>query len=104
MQGTVTGLADAASTPLTGPELDNRRLAAAAVDLLLLAPVGLALTKICGGFGPTPALLTAAWALYYYFAFESGTGQTIGKRLLGLRVVRSDGATPGMREIALSTV
>ena len=44
------------------------------------------------------------WALYYYFACESGSGQTVGKRVMNIRVVGVDGAPAGMREIALRTV
>jgi uncharacterized RDD family membrane protein YckC len=44
------------------------------------------------------------WALYYYFALESGDGQTVGKRLMKLRVVRADGSPAGMREIAVRNV
>ena len=44
------------------------------------------------------------WALYYYFACESGAGQTLGKRVMKIRVVGMDGAPAGMREIALRTV
>jgi RDD family len=44
------------------------------------------------------------WALYYYFACESGGGQTVGKRLTRLRVVREDGSPAEMREIAVRTV
>ena len=44
------------------------------------------------------------WALYYYFALESGDGQTVGKKLMKLRVVRADGRPAGMREIAVRTV
>ena len=45
-----------------------------------------------------------AWALYYYFACESGGGQTLGKRVMRLRVVRADGGEAGMGEIAVRTV
>ena len=44
------------------------------------------------------------WTLYYYFALESGGGQTVGKKLLKLRVLRADGRPAGMREIAVRTV
>jgi uncharacterized RDD family membrane protein YckC len=44
------------------------------------------------------------WALYYYFALESGEGQTVGKKLMKLRVVRADGRPAGMSEIAVRTV
>ena len=44
------------------------------------------------------------WALYYYFALESGGGQTVGKKLMKLRVVCADGRPAGMREIAVRTI
>ena len=44
------------------------------------------------------------WALYYHFAMESGDGQTVGKKLMKLRVVLADGRPAGMREIAVRTV
>ncbi len=40
----------------------------------------------------------------YYFALESGGGHTVGKRLLRLRVVRSDGSEAGLREVGVRTV
>jgi hypothetical protein len=46
----------------------------------------------------------AAWALYYYFACESGGGQTLGKRLMKIRVVGLDGKPAGMGDIAVRTV
>jgi uncharacterized RDD family membrane protein YckC len=87
-----------------GPQLDNRRVLAAAVDVLLLAPVAVLMAMLTGGFGGTSAALTVAWALFYYFALESAGGQTVGKRLLRLRVVRSDGSEAGLREVAVRTV
>jgi len=53
-----------------------------------------------------PALdaLVIGWALYYYFAFESSGGQTLGKKLFKLRVLRVDGSPVGMREVAVRTV
>ncbi len=44
------------------------------------------------------------WALYYFFATESGEGQTVGKKLMKLRVVRADGRPAGMAEIAVRTI
>ncbi len=44
------------------------------------------------------------WALLYYYATESQSGQTLGKRLLGLRVERQDGGAAGEREIVTRTV
>ena len=44
------------------------------------------------------------WALYYHFAMESGDGQTVGKKLMKLRVVLANGRPAGMREVAVRTV
>ena len=93
-----------ASAAQTGPQLDNRRVAAALVDMLVLALVTGVLSTVMGGFSPAVGALGLAWTLYYFFAFESGGGQTLGKRLLRIRVVRADGAPAGMREIAVRTV
>jgi uncharacterized RDD family membrane protein YckC len=49
----------------------------------------------------------AAWfglVLAYYFVFEATIGATLGKRWLGVRVVRSDGGEPGVAAIAVRTV
>jgi hypothetical protein len=54
--------------------------------------------------GPQMGLVSLAWALYYYFALESGDGQTLGKKLMKLRVMRADGGRTGMQEIAVRTV
>ena len=102
-----------AHTPIAhaGPQLDNRRMLAAVIDLVLVVVGGLALTKIAGlvtgsegGITPQTRVLMVAWALYYYFALESGDGQTVGKKLMKLRVVRADGTPVGMREVAVRTV
>jgi uncharacterized RDD family membrane protein YckC len=98
--------------PVTGPELDNRRVLAALVDLLLVAACGALILFAAGtlgghgggGLSPALAAVVVGWALYYYFACESGAGQTLGKRLLGLRVVRADGEAAGLREIVVRTV
>jgi uncharacterized RDD family membrane protein YckC len=94
------GLASAA----TGPQLDGRRALAALIDMLLLVGVGFAVGVAFGDLGPGLPALALAWSLYYYFAFESSGGQTPGKRLMGLRVVRADGSRVGMREVAVRTV
>lgn len=89
----------------SGPSLDNRRIAAGAVDLALVVVVGLLLRTLAGGeFTPLLGLLTVGWALLYYFACESAGGQTLGKRLLGLRVQRVGGGAADERAIALRTV
>ena len=96
------------SASVTGPSLDNRRILAGLVDIVIVA-VGAALlgvlVAVAGGskWGPQMALVSLAWALYYYFALESGNGQTLGKKLMKLRVMRADGARTGMQEIAVRT-
>lgn len=43
-------------------------------------------------------------ALLYYFACEAACGRTVGKLLVGLRVVRTGGARPSGQRVALRTV
>jgi uncharacterized RDD family membrane protein YckC len=103
-------MAQAPSAAVSGPKLDNRRVLAALVDLVALFVggfvLGLVVGLVTGGdaFGGSANAIFVAWALYYYFAFESGDGQTPGKKLLKLRVVRADGGPVGMREIAIRTI
>jgi uncharacterized RDD family membrane protein YckC len=98
------------STP-SGSRLDNRRMLAALIDLALVGAGGaaiLAAAGVLGGDGaPVGAPLAGVvlcWALYYYFACESGGGQTLGKKLMRVRVVREDGGAAGMREVGVRTV
>jgi uncharacterized RDD family membrane protein YckC len=79
-------------------------VAAALIDIALLVPVAVVLTVLFGGFTGAAAALTAGWALYYYFALESGGGQTLGKRVMKLRVVRADGSPPDMGRVAVRTL
>jgi uncharacterized RDD family membrane protein YckC len=95
----------------SGSKLDNRRMLAALVDLAIVAAGGAAILLVAGvlggdggSLGATLAGVVVGWALYYYFACESGGGQTVGKRLTRLRVVREDGSPAEMREIAVRTV
>ena len=111
MLGVMNAIAQASAAPVTGPKLDNRRVAAALVDLIIVAAgaavvllAGNALTgdrsEVRGALG----FVIIGWALYYFFATESGGGQTLGKRLMKLRVVRADGRPAGMGEIAVRTI
>lgn len=87
-----------------GPELDNRRIAAALLDLAV--PLALALLVTLAGLALTVPMLiaVAGWTLFYYFALESDGGQTLGKRLMGVRVVRPDGRPADLRQVAIRTV
>jgi uncharacterized RDD family membrane protein YckC len=111
----MNAIAHASALSTSGPQLDNRRVLAALIDLMIVG-AGAALILFAADVLPSGAgsareevgsglyLIALAWALYYYFACESGGGQTLGKRAMKLRVVRADGGEAGMREIAVRTV
>jgi uncharacterized RDD family membrane protein YckC len=108
MLGVMNASAQITAAPIRGPKLDNRRVLAALVDLAIVS-AGAALILFAGDSltGEHQGALSAVilgWALYYFFALESGDGQTVGKRLMKLRVVRANGAPAGMREVAVRTV
>ena len=103
--------AQAPAAALTGPKLDNRRVLAALVDLAIVVAGSVVIlfaadalsgdnSEIRGALGA----VILGWALYYHFAMESGDGQTVGKKLMKLRVVLADGRPAGMREVAVRTV
>jgi uncharacterized RDD family membrane protein YckC len=103
--------AQASAASISGPKLDNRRVLAALVDLGIVLAGSLvilfAADALSGDTGEIRGALGAVilgWALYYYFAMESGDGQTVGKKLMKLRVVLADGRPAGMREVAMRTV
>jgi uncharacterized RDD family membrane protein YckC len=103
--------AHASAASISGPKLDNRRVLAALVDLGIVLAGSLvilfAADALSGDTGEIRGALGAVilgWALYYHFAMESGDGQTVGKKLMKLRVVRADGRPAGMREVAVRTV
>jgi uncharacterized RDD family membrane protein YckC len=103
--------AHASAAPTTGPKLDNRRVLAAIVDLAVVVAgtmvILFAADALSSDTGDVRGALSAVilgWVLYYYFALESGDGQTLGKKLMKLRVVRADGRPAGMSEIAVRTV
>lgn len=88
-----------------GPQFDNRRVLAGLIDVALVGLVAVVISVAAGGaWSPTLSVVVLAWGLFYYFAMESGAGQTVGKRLLGLRVTMADGSPADMRAIAVRTV
>jgi uncharacterized RDD family membrane protein YckC len=111
MVGMMNAIAQASAAPVTGPKLDNRRVAAALVDLIIVA-AGAAVVLVAGNalsgdrseVRGALGFVIIGWALYYFFATESGGGQTLGKKLMKLRVVRADGRPAGMGEIAVRTI
>src|SRR5215207_5585427 len=103
--------AKASAAPITGPKLDNRRVLAAVVDVAIVVAgtvvILFSADALASDTGDVRGALSAVilgWTLYYYFTLESGDGQTVGKKLMKLRVVRADGRPAGMREIAVRTV
>jgi uncharacterized RDD family membrane protein YckC len=91
------------------------RVGAALIDLVLLGAVFVILAATIGDStvkgGEVYFELTGAEAalylslvLLYYFALEAAIGQTVGKLLLGLRVVSTDGSRPSVVAIAARTL
>ena len=111
MLGVMNAIAHASPAPARGPKLDNRRVVAGVVDLAIVALgavvilfAGDALSSDASEVRGALGAVILGWALYYHFALESGGGQTVGKKLMKLRVVRADGSPVGMREVAVRTM
>jgi uncharacterized RDD family membrane protein YckC len=97
-------------TPVVG-----RRIAAAIVDALIMTGVFLGLAAVTGNiesgdgeFKVTleggPFLLFLVIQLAYYFVLETLSGKTIGKAVLGLRVVAEDGGKASGGQVAARTI
>jgi uncharacterized RDD family membrane protein YckC len=94
----------------------GRRVLATLVDLIGLGFVFVLMSVLFGtssaGGGQVSASLEGFWALVYfvgvfayYILMEGYLGQTVGKMLLGIKVVREEnGGEPGLREAAIRTV
>lgn len=77
------------------------RAVAVIIDSILLCIVGYVLALVTGGTTSSgfdlqggPFFLWAVIGLGYYIAMEAHFGWTLGKRLLGLKVVKLQGETP----------
>ena len=102
--------------PASGPEhLLGLRITAAVIDLVLLAGIFAILAAAVGqasvSGGNFSVYLTGTWAvvflvlaLGYYFVLEAWAGQTVGKQLLGLRVLSAGGARPSVWAVAGRTL
>jgi uncharacterized RDD family membrane protein YckC len=93
----------------------GRRISAALIDLALLVALFIVVALAIGeteveegsvslSLSGGAAAVYFSLVLLYYFAFEAAIGQTLGKLLLGLRVVRADGSRPSVAAIALRTL
>lgn len=106
--------------PPAQEDLLGRRISAALIDVALLTGVLVIFSLTVGeieirtasgtGWGVSPNLDPAWWLVYlavvlaYHFVFEVAVGQSVGKRLLGLRVVRADGSRPSVAAIGERTL
>jgi uncharacterized RDD family membrane protein YckC len=84
-------------------EVVGRRIGAALIDILLMFLLFIVLGIVLGegeisdgnasvSLEDGEFVLFLALVLLYYFATEAAWGQTLGKKLLGLKVVRTDGS------------
>ncbi len=102
--------------PSQRPDVLDRRIGAALIDLVVVVLLGVLFTVLFGeteardgtftaNLSGGPALAFAATVLLYYGVLEALTGQTVGKRLLGIRVVRAaDGSRASAGQVAARTV
>jgi uncharacterized RDD family membrane protein YckC len=88
----------------------GRRLAALVVDWVLCEVIVSGVTRhsIFGGAGDPHYFATLWWTLALFAAevylLTAISGLTVGKRLLGLRVIRTGGGRPGFGWALLRTV
>jgi uncharacterized RDD family membrane protein YckC len=98
-----------------GSNLLGPRIAAALIDIALLLVLLVVLAVLVGeasveggtfsfALGGASMALYVALVLLYYLVLEWTIGQTVGKLLLGLRVVRAGGGRPSVWAVAIRTV
>jgi uncharacterized RDD family membrane protein YckC len=92
-------------------DVTGKRIVAAIIDLVVLAVVFVVFAMLFGETEPegedtsgfnlslegAPALLYFLVVLGYYFVLEAATGKTIGKMMMGLRVVSTAGPYTPMK-------
>jgi uncharacterized RDD family membrane protein YckC len=105
----------AAEQPADQADVLGRRIAAGLIDVGLLFALFIVLGVTIGesessNGGGSVTLSGGAFLLYlglvllYYFVFEAATQATLGKLLLGLRVMNLAGGRPSAGSIGLRTV
>jgi uncharacterized RDD family membrane protein YckC len=101
--------------PAHGEDLLGVRIGAALIDLALLYGLAIVLSVTIGGasvggggvdfyLDGGDVLLYVGLVLVYYFAAEATIGRTVGKLLVGLRVVGRDGRRPPVAAVAVRTL
>jgi uncharacterized RDD family membrane protein YckC len=108
-----------ATTPVAPPSTQaviGRRIGAALLDIIVLAAAFVGVAALLGDVSTSNssfsislhgggALLYFLLVYAYYFAGEAfWNGQTLGKRMVGVRVVRLDGTAPSAGQIAARTI
>ncbi len=108
-----------AATPTTTAmdvHVTGRRVLATIVDAIVLGVLLAVMTILFGesstsgtsvsfSMGTFPTLGFFILAMAYYILMEGYLGQTVGKMLLGIKVVREDtGEVPGIRAAAIRSV
>jgi uncharacterized RDD family membrane protein YckC len=74
--------------------LDSRRVGAVVIDGLIVTPILIPLDVFFDGLTAGAVLVFVALQLGYFHVMESIDGQTLGKKLFDLRVVRREDAGP----------
>ncbi len=111
-------MAQASGTPVATMEVHvtGRRVLATIVDGVLLTVVFVILAMLFGqtsasgasasaSIGTLPTLLLFALSFAYYILMEGYMGQTVGKMIVGVKVVREgSGEAPGLGKAAIRTV
>jgi len=93
----------------------GRRIGAALMDIIVLTVVFVLVGAIGGDtssgggqasvtLGGAATVVFALLSLLYYGLSEALTGQTLGKKALGVRVARVDGAKAGAGAVAIRTL
>jgi uncharacterized RDD family membrane protein YckC len=101
---------------LTGePDIVGRRIGAGLIDLAIVVLIVLLVGGIVGNdtaadapasarFGALDRLLVLCLIFGYYWGTETAWGQTVGKRVLAIKVVRADGGEAGAGAILVRTL
>ena len=92
-----------ASAPVASENITGTRIVAALIDIVVLFVVFIIMSALFGDTGSDedsgfsvnlsglPALLYFIIVLGYYIVLESAGGQTLGKKIMGIKVVAVDG-------------
>jgi uncharacterized RDD family membrane protein YckC len=81
--------------------LDGKRVLAYLLDSAVLLPVSIVMASTEDAALWVPMLLAT---LIYFFLCEAFGAQTVGKRVLGLRVMQRDGSAPTVNQVSVRTV